>query len=253
MERARRENAPPQLAVPEEEYDDDWEEAAQAARIAALKEEKRKLYDSANEAALREILNQPSAKPAPEKPAPKKPSLLEWAQNLEANGAIAARVNAQVDKGHAAMAATDRLADLVAKDNEVLVKDFLIEEKKQRMHTEQTGERPELCERVMHSLEKAALHRDPQREDVQQQVRAAFAIFDKDGDGKITMEEFRKVMMQPKGASLCAYWACMEQTDELFQAADNDGNGHVDYEEFVVAFTKKSLRPPGWVNPSTNA
>lgn len=209
-------------------------------RIAALKAEKRRYVNSVTEDDIRSILAQPSnAQFALSKPT----SLLEWAQRLEAKGDISKCVCEQISADHAAVDATGRLAAIVAKDNDVLVRDFKLEERRQHLRSEQTGERLDHATRVMHSLQKAGLHREPQRADVQVQVRAAFEAFDQDGDGTITREEFRYAMMHPKGAGVAS---SRERADELFDAADRDGSGLVDFDEFMVGFTQLRLRPPGW-------
>jgi len=245
MEKERRLNATGRALTDcnheaEEDAAQELEELeAQAARIEALQEEKRRFVDSATEQQIRDVLFAQPASVDP--PAPKKGSLLEWAQELEGMGRISASVSAQIEEDHAAVDATGRLANVVAKDNDVLVRDFLLEERRQKLRTEQTGEKPSQPERLMRKLEKAGLRKDPQRADVLEQARAAFAVFDKDGDGKITNEEFREAISS--GESL-------ERAAEMFGAADTDGNGSVDFGEFVAAFTQKGLRPPGWVNPA---
>ncbi|KAL1519104.1 hypothetical protein AB1Y20_003369 [Prymnesium parvum] len=245
MEKERRLNATLTKPVVDPEEDEVEDEDSQAKRIAALKEEKRKFYNTATEDAIREILNQPSAKPATEeKTGPKRGSLLEWAQNLEASGDIKSKVSAQVNEGHAAIGATGRLADLVAKDNDNLVKDFKIEDRLQHMDLGKGKAKASHTDRVVHNMEKVGLHRDPQRAGVQEQIRRAFAVFDKNSDGKITREEFRKAMMHPKGGNPVS----QEKADALFKAADTNGNGYIDYDEFAIAFTRKSLRPPGWID-----
>lgn len=217
----------------------------QQARIAALKEEKRKFVNSATEEDIRSILAQPSKMDAEnQQPAPNKPkSLLEWAQGLEANGDISKSVHEQINAAHAAVDATGRLALIVAKDNDVLIRDFKLKERRQHLQSERTGERLDHAVRVVHNLQKAGLHREPQRADVYVQARAAFEVFDQDGDGNITREEFCSTMLHPKGAGVPL---SQERADQLFDTADRDSSGLVDFEEFMVAFTQMCIRPPGW-------
>lgn len=106
----------------------------------------------------------------PEQRASTKGSLLEWAATLESNGDISGRVQAEIDNAHAAVDATGRLADVVAKDNKLLIKDFGIGDRQQQLQTEQTGVRPSHTERVVHNLDRAGLHKEPFRPDVQEQV-----------------------------------------------------------------------------------
>merc|ERR1712137_518746 len=64
--------------------------------------------------------------------------------------------------------------------------------------------------------------------DPEQEMREAFAIFDKDGSGTITADELRQVMMN-MGEKLSK-----EEVDDMIREADADGNGEIDYEEFVA-------------------
>lgn len=62
-------------------------------------------------------------------------------------------------------------------------------------------------------------------------IARAFAYFDVDGSGTITVNELRRVMREFKleGTS----------TKELLAAVDTNGDGMVDYEEFLVMMTKQ--------------
>lgn len=55
----------------------------------------------------------------------------------------------------------------------------------------------------------------------------AFKVFDKDGNGFITSQELRHVMTN-LGEKITE-----KEADEMIQEADLDGDGRIDYEEFV--------------------
>lgn len=63
--------------------------------------------------------------------------------------------------------------------------------------------------------------------DTEQEVKEAFAVFDKNNDGKISADELR-VVMSKLGEKLSE-----EEIDEMIREADLDGDGFIDYEEFV--------------------
>ncbi|KAK8783815.1 hypothetical protein V5799_009823 [Amblyomma americanum] len=71
-------------------------------------------------------------------------------------------------------------------------------------------------------------------EDVVAEYREAFALFDKDGDGTISIKELGTVMralgQNPTEAEL----------KELIAEVDVDGNGTVDFPEFLVLMSKKA-------------
>jgi len=62
---------------------------------------------------------------------------------------------------------------------------------------------------------------------------AAFRVFDKDGNGFISAAELRHVMKN-LGEKLTD-----EEVDEMIREADIDGDGQVNYEEFVTMMTSK--------------
>ncbi|KFQ84767.1 Calmodulin, partial [Phoenicopterus ruber ruber] len=61
----------------------------------------------------------------------------------------------------------------------------------------------------------------------------AFRVFDKDGNGYISAAELRHVMTN-LGEKLTD-----EEVDEMIREADIDGDGQVNYEEFVQMMTAK--------------
>ena len=75
-------------------------------------------------------------------------------------------------------------------------------------------------------IHKAIIHSCP--------IRMAFNEFDKNGDGFITTKEFKDVMRRQKGR----YFGIGEnQLDAMVKSYDKDGDGKIDYEEFVFAMT----------------
>uniref|UniRef100_A0A8B9LLF5 EF-hand domain-containing protein n=1 Tax=Astyanax mexicanus TaxID=7994 RepID=A0A8B9LLF5_ASTMX len=68
----------------------------------------------------------------------------------------------------------------------------------------------------------------------------AFSLFDKDGDGTITTKELGTVMrslgQNPTEAEL---QDMINEVDEMIREADIDGDGQVNYEEFVQMMTAK--------------
>lgn len=63
------------------------------------------------------------------------------------------------------------------------------------------------------------------------EIREAFCVFDKDGNGKISADELKNVMIN-LGEKLTD-----EELEEMIREADIDGDGEVNYEEFVKMMT----------------
>ena len=61
----------------------------------------------------------------------------------------------------------------------------------------------------------------------------AFKVFDRDGNGLISATELRHVITNT-GDTLTD-----EQVDEMIREADIDGDGHINYEEFVLMMMAK--------------
>uniref|UniRef100_A0A8C6GAK3 EF-hand calcium-binding domain-containing protein 11 n=1 Tax=Mus spicilegus TaxID=10103 RepID=A0A8C6GAK3_MUSSI len=73
------------------------------------------------------------------------------------------------------------------------------------------------------------------------EFKEAFSLFDKDRDGTITTKELGTVMrslgQNPTEAEL---QDIIREVDEMIKEADSDGDGQVNYEEFVQMMTAKS-------------
>jgi calmodulin len=63
--------------------------------------------------------------------------------------------------------------------------------------------------------------------DSEEEIKEAFKVFDKDGNGFISAAELRHVMTN-LGEKLTE-----EEVDEMIREADVDGDGQINYEEFV--------------------
>ncbi|EDV94923.1 calmodulin-related protein 97A [Drosophila grimshawi] len=77
------------------------------------------------------------------------------------------------------------------------------------------------------------MSRQSHENDTEEELREAFKIFDKDEDGFISPAELRFVMINI-GEKLTD-----EEIDDMIREADFDGDGKIDYEEFVYMITQK--------------
>ena len=64
-------------------------------------------------------------------------------------------------------------------------------------------------------------------------IREAFRVFDRNGDGYISAEELRQVM-STLGENLT-----QDEIDEMIREADLDGDGKVGYDEFATMMSHK--------------
>ena len=71
------------------------------------------------------------------------------------------------------------------------------------------------------------IYRKMKDTDTEEELIEAFKVFDRDGNGLISAAELRHVMTN-LGEKLTD-----EQVDEMIREADIDGDGHINYEEFV--------------------
>ncbi|KAF8859290.1 BC4, calmodulin [Acephala macrosclerotiorum] len=69
--------------------------------------------------------------------------------------------------------------------------------------------------------------------DTESELKAAFAVFDKDNDGVISAAELRDVMASI-GENLTD-----AEVDEVMKEVDQDGNGSIDFEEFLQVLNRK--------------
>ena len=67
----------------------------------------------------------------------------------------------------------------------------------------------------------------PKDDDVEADLKAAFLVFDKDGNGYITRDELKSAM-QIMGETLTD-----RDLDELLRTTDHDKDGKINYEEFI--------------------
>ncbi|KAM9780209.1 calcium-binding protein 5b [Neosynchiropus ocellatus] len=66
------------------------------------------------------------------------------------------------------------------------------------------------------------------------ELKEAFREFDIDGDGSITSDELRQAMMKLLGQQ-----TCQSEIEAVVKEADNNGDGTVDFEEFVKMMSMK--------------
>lgn len=67
----------------------------------------------------------------------------------------------------------------------------------------------------------------------EEEVREAFRVFDRAGNGIISAAELRHIMTN-LGEKLT-----QEEVDEMIREADIDGDGQINYEEFVTMMMAK--------------
>ncbi|KAJ2044017.1 hypothetical protein H4S04_006453 [Coemansia sp. S16] len=79
----------------------------------------------------------------------------------------------------------------------------------------------------------------------EEELKEAFRVFDKDGNGFISAAELRHALTN-LGEKLT-----QEEVDEMIQEADVNGDGQIDYDEFVKMMRgdKPSAAPPAAAQP----
>ena len=75
--------------------------------------------------------------------------------------------------------------------------------------------------------------RKMQDTDTEEEIREAFKVFDKDGNGFISAAELRHVMTT-LGEKLSE-----DEVEEMIREADVDGDGQINYDEFVKLMISK--------------
>lgn len=70
-----------------------------------------------------------------------------------------------------------------------------------------------------------------------QEYREAFTLVDKDGDGRITTAELSNVMQFLKNS------VSQEQVEVMINQADIDGNGTVEFDEFLKMMARRKQQP----------
>lgn len=82
-------------------------------------------------------------------------------------------------------------------------------------------------------LMKNHFYSDDMAPSIEDELLEAFRIFDKNGDGFITEEELKGALLN-LGERLTS-----EEIKDMIRAADKDGNGSIDYNEFVEMMKTK--------------
>ena len=77
------------------------------------------------------------------------------------------------------------------------------------------------------------MRRKMKSSDTDDEIKEAFKVFDKDGDGYITSSELKSVM-KSLGEKLTE-----SEIEEMIREADTDGDGQVNYSEFMTMMRAK--------------
>ena len=90
---------------------------------------------------------------------------------------------------------------------------------------------PEIVPEIVHKLRPEEAEEELNQEE--EELKEAFRVFDKDGNGFISAAELRHIMTN-LGEKLTD-----EEVDEMIREADIDGDGQINYEEFVKVMMAK--------------
>ena len=76
-------------------------------------------------------------------------------------------------------------------------------------------------------------------EETKAEFQEAFNLFDKDGDGTITIDELATVMKS------LGQKPTLQELEDMIKEVDNDGNGEIDFQEFLdlMALKMKDIEP----------
>jgi len=111
-----------------------------------------------------------------------------------------------------------------------------VEDLLQHMDTDGEGG-IELDEFLAHMADQIELRK---KVDPEHDFKEAFQVFDKDGNGHVDSDELRRVLVECGRMKLTE-----EEADEFIGLVDADGDGMLDYSEFVQLFTEKLGLPYG--------
>ena len=70
-----------------------------------------------------------------------------------------------------------------------------------------------------------------------EEFRAAFSLFDKDGDGTVSASELQTVL-KAMGKRVTRY-----EVDQMLEKVDKDGNGLLDFDEFLQLMALQVVEP----------
>ena len=81
------------------------------------------------------------------------------------------------------------------------------------------------------------MSQDIHDEDIEDEIRDAFRVFDREGNGFISAVDLHDVLVQ------IAEKLSQEEVDELIGEADIDGDGNIFYDEFAAMIFKVNINP----------
>ncbi|KAH9369723.1 hypothetical protein HPB48_007690 [Haemaphysalis longicornis] len=75
--------------------------------------------------------------------------------------------------------------------------------------------------------------KDVQAISAEEEIRQAFEVFDRNGDGLVSCTELRQAM------TTLGHKLSLDLVEEMIREADKDGDGKINFEEFVTMLTLK--------------